>query len=220
MRIHQEPQQLAGKITEPCAGTCIPEREETLARQRHCVPRTSTRSPRLHGFPVVRGGATEKRMAPEVAGAWRALREALVDQAQTSLVDGLPDGRQVRVVQGSVHREGEEAQVSGTLCLADFFHLPYAPRTSETCYHSCPKRQGLSSALPLSVWREHPRGSARQAARIAPYLSQHCPWVCRGVSSGAPCPSALSGSWAPWTLASLSGQARSGAVRAEAIQWV
>jgi hypothetical protein len=44
----------------------------------------------------------------------------MVDTAQTGLVDGLPDGRQVRMVQGRVHREGEEAKVSGTFCLSDF----------------------------------------------------------------------------------------------------
>ena len=68
-----------------------------------------------------------------------------MDTAQTGLVDGLPEGRQVRVVQGRVHREGEEATVSGTCVVSDFSHLPYAPAQAKRAIIAARRGKGCTA---------------------------------------------------------------------------
>jgi hypothetical protein len=100
---------------------------------------------------------------------WRALREAMVDTAQTGLVDGLPDGRQVRVVQGRVHREGEEAKVSGTFCLSDFSHLPYAPAQAKRAIIAARIGKGCTAPFPCPCGEsnlEAPRDKRRGSPQV------------------------------------------------------
>ena len=162
--------------------------------------------------------STTCREALRQRRAWRALRAAMVDTAPTGLVDGLPEGRQGRVIQGSVHREGEEAQVSGTLCLSDFSPLPYAPARAKRAIIAARRGTGGPAPFPCPCGMSTLEAPCDQR-RGSPQVLHSTALGCAGSFLPEPHPSVLSGSWAHGSLSSLSGQARSGAVRAEAIPW-
>jgi hypothetical protein len=146
---------LVTRVGFACAGRCLAgEHGISPAHQRVCH---RDHRPRL---PTMCCEALRQRRA------WRALRAAIVDQAQTGLVDGLPEGRQGRVVQGSVHREGEAAQVSGPLCLSDFSHLLYAPAQAKRAIIAARRGKGCPAPFPwpcgastLEPRRDQRRGS-------------------------------------------------------------